>query len=173
MTGSKELNLIEELKNRLVGQFPNVEASLDAPSNPGAAWLLDMQLDDHSVTVEWRPGAGLGILSSDDVIYGEGVHEVFPDLEPALARVAALLRGRSRTSPPNTTILRELRRSRRMSQEELARRLRVRQAAVSKFERRSDIRISTLKSFVTAMGGELELHVKFPEEVVVLNATLS
>ena len=57
----------------------------------------------------------------------------------------------------------ELRRARQLSQEQLARELHVGQANVSKIERRTDVYISTLRSYVEAMGGELEITAKFPQ----------
>jgi transcriptional regulator with XRE-family HTH domain len=62
--------------------------------------------------------------------------------------------------------LQELRQARHLSQEQLATVLRVRQASISKLERRTDMYISTLRSFIEAMGGELEITAKFPEGVV-------
>lgn len=53
-----------------------------------------------------------------------------------------------------------------MSQEELARILGVNQASVSKLERRTDMYIRTLRRFVEAMGGELEITARFPEGCV-------
>jgi hypothetical protein len=49
----------------------------------------------------------------------------------------------------------ELREARAMSQEHLAKILRVHRSAVSKMERRADMYISTLQDFVPAMGGHL------------------
>ena len=60
----------------------------------------------------------------------------------------------------------ELRQARQLSQEQLARELHVRQANVSKIERRTDVYISTLRSYVEAMGGELEITAKFPQGTV-------
>lgn len=60
----------------------------------------------------------------------------------------------------------ELRRARQLSQEQLARELHVRQANVSKIERRADVYVSTLRSYVEAMGGELEITAKFPQGAV-------
>lgn len=57
----------------------------------------------------------------------------------------------------------ELRQARQLSQEQLARELRVNQANVSKIERRTDIYISTLRSYIEAMGGELEITANFPQ----------
>ena len=64
---------------------------------------------------------------------------------------------------PDEAVLRKLRESRRLSQAELARKLHVTQAAVSKMERRSDMYLSTLRNAVSAMGGELEVRARFPE----------
>ena len=57
----------------------------------------------------------------------------------------------------------ELREARAMTQQHLARILKVNQAAVSKMERRPDMYISTLQHFVRAMGGELKITAVFPE----------
>ncbi len=59
--------------------------------------------------------------------------------------------------------LAELRRARRITQEELAERLGTRQANVSKLERRMDMRLSTLRDLVEAMGGELRITAHFPD----------
>ena len=42
-------------------------------------------------------------------------------------------------------------------------------AAVSRLERRSDMLISTLRRFVGAMGGELEIRARFPDGEVVVD----
>lgn len=59
--------------------------------------------------------------------------------------------------------LRELRKARQQSQEEIARSLHVKQAEVSKMERRTDVYVSTLRNYVEAMGGRLEITVTFPD----------
>lgn len=59
--------------------------------------------------------------------------------------------------------LQELRQALALSQEELARILRVEQATISKMERRTDMYISTLRRFIEAMGGELEITAKFQQ----------
>jgi transcriptional regulator with XRE-family HTH domain len=63
----------------------------------------------------------------------------------------------------------ELREAREMTQEHLARILRVNQAAVSKMERRTDMYISTLQDFIRAMGGELKITAQFPEGTVEIS----
>ncbi len=65
--------------------------------------------------------------------------------------------------------LQELRAARKLTQEELAKTLNVNHAAVSKLERRADMYVSTLREFVRAMGGELEITARFPEGAVRIN----
>ncbi|HEV2149267.1 MAG TPA: XRE family transcriptional regulator [Longimicrobiaceae bacterium] len=62
--------------------------------------------------------------------------------------------------------LQELRHARRMTQETLADALGLKQAGVSKLERRTDMYVSTLRKYVAAMGGELEITARFPEGAV-------
>ena len=65
--------------------------------------------------------------------------------------------------------LQELRQARNLSQEQLAHTLSVKQAAVSKIEHRTDMYISTLRNFIKAMGGDLEITAKFPDGIVQIN----
>ncbi len=64
--------------------------------------------------------------------------------------------------------LQELRSARQTTQESLAKVLHVNQAAISKLERRTDMYISTLRSYVEAMGGELEIIARFNDQTVRL-----
>lgn len=59
--------------------------------------------------------------------------------------------------------LQQLRHARELTQGQLAEELGVNQASVSKLERRTDMYISTLRRFIEATGGELELIATFPE----------
>jgi transcriptional regulator with XRE-family HTH domain len=70
---------------------------------------------------------------------------------------------------PEAMPLRELRQDRNLSQEQLAHTLSVKQAAVSKLEKRTDMYISTLRNFIKAMGGDLEIIAKFPEGSVQIS----
>ena len=58
--------------------------------------------------------------------------------------------------------LKDLRNAVERTQEELAAKLGVGQDTVSRIERRSDILLSTLRRYIQAMGGELELVARFP-----------
>ena len=65
--------------------------------------------------------------------------------------------------------LQELRKSRQMTQVELANVLNIEQAAVSKTESRPDMYVSTLREYIRAMGGDLQLVAKFPDAEITLN----
>ncbi len=65
--------------------------------------------------------------------------------------------------------LAELRQARQFSQEQLAAELEVKQPAVAKLEKKADMYISTLRRFVEAMGGRLEIRARFPEGDVRIN----
>lgn len=62
--------------------------------------------------------------------------------------------------------LNELRQARGLSQKMLAEVLHVQQPAIAKLEKRTDMYISTLRSHIEAMGGELEVTAKFPDGIV-------
>jgi transcriptional regulator with XRE-family HTH domain len=63
--------------------------------------------------------------------------------------------------------LHELRRALRLSQQTLARRLKTDQAQISRLEQRTDLFVSTLRRYVEALGGELEIVASFPEGATV------
>ena len=59
--------------------------------------------------------------------------------------------------------LQELRKSRNVTQTEVAQAMQVEQASVSKLERREDMYVSTLREYIKALGGELKLVASFPD----------
>lgn len=65
--------------------------------------------------------------------------------------------------------LQELRQALDMTQTELADKMHVNQAAVSKYENQSDLYISTLRRILESMGGELRITAHFAEGDVVIN----
>ena len=64
--------------------------------------------------------------------------------------------------------LQALRKSRQVTQVDLAKAMQVDQAAVSKLEHRDDMYVSTLRSYVQALGGELKLVASFPDGDIAL-----
>ena len=59
--------------------------------------------------------------------------------------------------------LSELRKAKRITQEQIARKIGGRQVYISRFERRSDVKLSKLREYVEALGGDLQLLVSFPD----------
>ena len=64
--------------------------------------------------------------------------------------------------------LHELSNARRLTQQQLAQTLDMTQAAVSQLEKRTDMYLSTLRNFIEAMGGQLEMYAVFPDGKVEL-----
>ncbi len=65
--------------------------------------------------------------------------------------------------------LQELRKSRNVTQVDLANTMQVEQASISKLEKREDMYVSTLREYVKALGGELKLVAAFPDGEIQLH----
>jgi len=65
--------------------------------------------------------------------------------------------------------LHQLRNAREMTQTRLAEILNVDQGSISKLEKRTDMYLSTLRSYVEAMGGMLEVRAVFPDGEVKID----
>jgi DNA-binding XRE family transcriptional regulator len=83
---------------------------------------------------------------------------VKPQDEPHIQRVREAMRAELR--------LAELRKHRGASQAKIAKRLEVSQSNVSQLERGDDVKLSTLASYVKALGGHLELSAVFEDETI-------
>ena len=65
--------------------------------------------------------------------------------------------------------LQDIRKARELTQQELANILDVKQAALSKMENQSDIRVSTLRKLLAAMGANLKIVAEFPEGEIIID----
>ena len=65
--------------------------------------------------------------------------------------------------------LNELRQARGLSQKMLAQVLHVQQPSIAKLEKRTDMYLSTLRSHIEAMGGELDVLARFPDGTVKIS----
>jgi DNA-binding XRE family transcriptional regulator len=87
-------------------------------------------------------------------------------LEQYLADFTEQERGQiaARTAEPieEELTLRDLRHAQHLTQERMATLMGVEQENVSRLERRADLLLSTLSSYVAAMGGKLRLVAEFP-----------
>lgn len=115
---------------------------------------------DHSL--HWRMHAstpiGPGIPAGNRTM-GRKIEEKIASLP---RRRQDRVKRRARELVSEELSLRELRRAMNLTQVEMARLLGVGQHTVSRYERRSDLLLSTLRGYVAAMGGRLALVVDFP-----------
>jgi DNA-binding XRE family transcriptional regulator len=86
-----------------------------------------------------------------------------------LARVEA----RAKKLIAEELTLRDLRKARALTQVQLAKALGVGQEHISRLEQRADMLLSTLTSYVRAMGGDLRLVAEFPDRAPVALANLA
>ena len=93
----------------------------------------------------------------------------FSDLRAKLPAKAQAIAAKQTQTMLAEMPLHELRRARGLSQKMLAEALHVQQPSVAKLERRTDMYISSLRSHIEAMGGELEVIAKFPDGEVRIN----
>jgi hypothetical protein len=63
----------------------------------------------------------------------------------------------------------ELRKARELTQVALAKALDTTQSGVSRIEHQTDLYLSTLRSYIEAMGGSLELSAVFPDGKVLIS----
>ncbi len=65
--------------------------------------------------------------------------------------------------------LNELRQARGLSQKMLADILQVQQPSIAKMEKRTDMYVSTLRSHIEPVGGQLEVVARFPDGAVKIS----
>lgn len=93
--------------------------------------------------------------------FSELTRDFTPERRARIATKAAALR--------EHMTLEELRRARELSQEEVADTLTVNQPAVAKLEKRADMHVSSLRRYIEALGGTLEITARFPEANVIIS----
>ena len=84
-------------------------------------------------------------------------------LNQVLATLPVRRRAKIERRASELATLKDLRQAVERTQEDLAVSLGVGQDTISRIERRSDMLLSTLRRYVEAMGGKLELAAEFPD----------
>jgi len=135
---------------------------LDRPRRRSGVWYLGITRDGHSVIIQWQAEKGFGVSSAVEPAYGEGADEAYPNEEATYGRVVSLLLSGTHTSLPEPVRLSELRKERGISQAELAEILDKQQGEISKIERRQDVKLSTLRDYVSSVGGVLHVLARMP-----------
>src|ERR1700738_954523 len=64
--------------------------------------------------------------------------------------------------------LQDLRKAQKLTQEQMATTLHIGQDSISRLEKRSDMMLSTMRGYIEAMGGSLELVARFPKRAPVI-----
>ena len=98
------------------------------------------------------------------------IHDIMKNMNPGRrkkieARAAELI--------AEEMSLRDLRQALTLTQQRMAKTLGIGQDGVSRLEQRSDLLLSTLRSYIEAMGGHLTLIAEFPDREPVMLSGLS
>jgi DNA-binding XRE family transcriptional regulator len=83
-------------------------------------------------------------------------------LDDKLKQLPAKRRSKIQARAAELATLKDLRIAAEHTQQELAQALGVRQDTISRLEQRSDMLLSTMRRYVEAMGGSMDIVVKFP-----------
>jgi DNA-binding XRE family transcriptional regulator len=93
------------------------------------------------------------------------VDDILKRLPPEEQRA---IEARARELVAEYLTLQDLRRARALTQERMAELLGINQENVSRIEKRTDLLLSTLSSYVAAMGGRLQIVAEFPDRPSVV-----
>ncbi|MFN0077204.1 MAG: helix-turn-helix domain-containing protein [Prosthecobacter sp.] len=150
---------VRQFLEALETMHPSLSVVFEKGGDKTGDWWLDVGHRSGSFTVHWEPKTGFGLHpASDEAVFGELPPERYADTAMVLRRVEQLVDD----GQVGVVGLRDLREVQGLSQAELANRLGIQQAAVSKVERRQDLHLDTLSAIVKALGGTLEMKVRFP-----------
>jgi DNA-binding XRE family transcriptional regulator len=120
-----------------------------------------------------NPYGSRAILVRADEVQGRTMGRTLKEI---MAKLPAKRRRRIKSHAAQLLLeqlsMRDLRKALQQTQAGVARALGVRQDTVSRYERQSDLLLSTLRQYVKAMGGELSLVAEFPNRPPVKISTL-
>ena len=157
---------IENLKRLLAESLPQSQIKVDEPERVGGNYWVDVSLGKKHRTLECRPGKGFGLFH-EDAGHGEGPAEIYRTPELAVRRLVQLM------TPGNgkgvLLNLRDLRELYGHSQDTLAKKVGIKQSAISRFEKRDEVKFSTLAATIKALGGKLEVRAHFADADVPIS----
>lgn len=139
---------------------PDTKISIDTPASPDGIWWMDVSEHGAATSVSWQRGFGFGIFTEEES-YGDKPDEKYADAELATRRVVQLM-DRPKSADPRMW-LRDVRALLGVQQIALAEELQVNQAAISRLEARDDMKLSTLLAYFEALGGKVEMRVRFKD----------
>jgi DNA-binding XRE family transcriptional regulator len=150
---------VQNFKALMEAALPNGRISIDPPAQPSGHWFIDIQSGRKSLTVEYRPRKGFGIIRAT-AQFGEASSETYRTAELAARRATQLLTAPKPNQPFTLKNLRELY---DCTQVDLAQKLGIKQSAISRFEQRNEVKLGTLSAAIKALGGQLEIRAHFPD----------
>lgn len=157
---------IEHLKQLLARKLPQSRIKVDEPEQAGGNYWVDVSIGKKRHTLEYRSGKGFGLFH-DDAGYGEGPAEIYRTPERATQRLVQLMRARNGNA--NRLGLKDIRELYGHSQVRLAQKAGVKQPAISRFEKRGEVKLSTLAATIKALGGKLEVRAHFKDADVPIS----
>lgn len=161
MTDHKLPDQIERFKEQVLAADAGATFVIDTPAAETGFWWIDVDLADGLAICCWSQERGFGLYTDNDDDFGERPNELHRASEMAAARFLQIARD-LRAGQSATLTLARLRELLGLNQSDLAAKLGVGQAAVSKLESRSEAQVGTLARAVRELGGELVLTVRFP-----------
>jgi len=151
---------IENLKALLKEMAPQSDVKVEEPDRAGGNYWVDVSMGKKRHTLEYRPGKGFGLFH-EAAGYGEGPAEIYRTAERAARRVAQLMAAKN--SKAIHLGLKDIRELYGHSQVTLAKKAGVKQPAISRFEKRGEVKLSTLAATIKALGGKLEVRAHFAD----------
>lgn len=145
--------------------FPGMSMEIDAPAADDGGWWIDVASGSFRTTLLWQQGHGFGVFTSEEG-YGDRPDETYRTPERAFRRFGQLVETHRRDAGIHPLQLRDVRALVGIQQATVADRMHVKQAAVSKLEARQDMKLSTVASYVAALGGRVEMRVVFDDFAV-------
>lgn len=142
--------------------YPKSLINVDAPENPKGVFWLDIRDGKFETHISWQKGIGFGFFADiESEGYGDKPTEIYRDANMANGRFSQMKANWVETSRIEPMELKNVRELVGTKQVQMAQLLKISQAAVSKVEKRGDVKLSSLSSYIKAMGGRLELRVHF------------
>ncbi|HEY3856665.1 MAG TPA: helix-turn-helix transcriptional regulator [Verrucomicrobiae bacterium] len=164
------MKAIDHLKLLLAQSLPHCRIKIDQPEHPGGNYWIDVSVGKKRHTLEYRPGKGFGLFH-ENAGYGEGPAEIYRTPERAAQRLGQLMASKKRKAI--RLGLKDIRELYGHSQVTLARKAGVKQPAISRFEKRGEVKLSTLAATIKALGGKLEVRAHFSDADVPISISSS
>jgi transcriptional regulator with XRE-family HTH domain len=97
-------------------------------------------------------------------------HHPFAELRAKMSPEARALADQRAKELSDAIDLAQLRRALRLSQQQLAKKMRVNQPEIAKIEKRADMLLSTLGAVLRAMGADLKIVASFPNHDIQIRS---